>query len=61
MSGLELIKLSRETAPDLKTILVSGTVTEDYVSTSGVRPDRFIAKPYNVQVLIGAVRELMGK
>lgn len=59
MSGIDLIKQSREHAPRLKTILLSGTVTEDYVQNSGVRPDRFIPKPYNVQVLISTVRDLM--
>jgi DNA-binding response OmpR family regulator len=59
MSGIDLIKQSRDHAPRLKTILLSGTVTEDYVTHSGVRPDRFIPKPYNVQVLISTVRDLL--
>lgn len=59
MSGIDLIAKCREHAPRLKTILLSGTVTEDYVKNAGIKPDRFIAKPYNVQVLISTVRDLL--
>lgn len=61
MDGLELIRRCREQQPDLKTILLSGTVTEDYVTNQDIAPDRFIAKPYNVRNLIKAVNELIGE
>ena len=60
MDGLELIRKCREQSPALKTILLSGTVTEDFVYNQAVIPDRFIPKPYNVQALIDAVNDLMG-
>ena len=50
----------RQHAPGLKTILLSGTVTDEYVQSQSVKPDRFIPKPYNVRVLISAVKELVG-
>lgn len=61
MDGLELIRRCREQDPALKTILLSGTVTAEFVEKQPVSPDRFIPKPYNVQVLIDAVNDLLDK
>jgi two-component system response regulator YesN len=59
MNGLELIHESKKLIPPLKTILISGTLQESFVKDQPVKPDRFLAKPYNVQGLIDAVRALL--
>jgi DNA-binding response OmpR family regulator len=61
MNGIELIRFCRETHPGVKTILLSGTVAEDYIQAQKTQPDRFIHKPYRADTLLRAVRELMGR
>ena len=59
MDGLALIRACRKLNPDQKIILVSGTVDESVFNGTGVRPDRFLAKPYQPAALTGMVRELL--
>ena len=59
MNGLELIEASREALPDLKTIMLSGTISESFVEQSDVRVSRFMAKPYQPPKLIGLVTEVL--
>src|SRR5215831_16869876 len=49
MSGMDLIRECRRLNPNQKTVLISGTVDEQVFSGAAVQPDRFIAKPYQVQ------------
>jgi DNA-binding NtrC family response regulator len=59
MNGLELIEHFKTALPSLKTILMSGTITDEFVQKCPVRPDRFIPKPYSADTLLNVVDELM--
>lgn len=60
MNGLDFIQECRKINPDQKTILVSGTVDESVYANVAIKPDRFLAKPYNPDDFVAAVRELAG-
>src|SRR3954465_2182269 len=45
MDGLALIRACRRLNPNQKIILVSGTVDESVFNGTGIKPDRFLAKP----------------
>jgi len=59
MNGLALIRACRRLHPDQKIILVSGTVDESVFNGTGVRPDRFLAKPYLPADLTHMVQDLL--
>jgi len=59
MTGLDLIRSCRQLNPGQKAILVSGTVDETIYENSRVKPDRFLAKPYQSRQLIALVRSLL--
>ena len=59
LNGLELIDKCRQHLPHLKTILVSGTFEESFLNGQPIKPDRFLGKPYESDILIGIVRELL--
>jgi DNA-binding NtrC family response regulator len=59
MNGLELIEEFRKQVKDLRTILLSGTITDDFVRKCPTKPDRFIPKPYGADALLDTVDELM--
>jgi CheY-like chemotaxis protein len=61
MNGLALIRACRRLHPGQKVILVSGTVDESVFNGTGVKPDRFLAKPYVPADLTQMVRELLKK
>lgn len=60
MSGMDLIRECRRLHPTQKIILLSGTVDESiYASAPApVRPDRFLAKPYQVSDFVTMVQSL---
>lgn len=58
MNGLDLARECRRLHPGQKIILVSGTVDEAVYALSEVKPDRFVAKPYNVDRFIATVKKL---
>ena len=60
MSGIELIEECKKAVPGLKTILLSGTITDEFVQKCPVQPDRFIPKPYAADTLLDTVDELIG-
>ncbi len=60
LNGLEVIRECRKLNPRQKTILVSGTVDEGVYANSAIKPDFFIAKPYNTDELVATVRALAG-
>lgn len=60
MNGLDLIKECRKIHPDQKTFLISGTVDESIYANVEIKPNRFLAKPYDPDVFVAAVRELAG-
>jgi DNA-binding NtrC family response regulator len=60
MNGLELIEEFQKVVANLRTILLSGTITNEFIKACQVQPDRFIPKPYASDTLLRAIDELMG-
>jgi DNA-binding NtrC family response regulator len=58
MTGLELIEGCKAYHPDLRTILLSGTVNESQIIGEQIQPDLFIPKPYRVGAFVKSVIEL---
>jgi CheY-like chemotaxis protein len=58
MNGLDLIRECRRIQPRQKILLVSGTVNENVYDDAPVKPDRFLAKPYQSHDLIALVQSL---
>lgn len=59
MSGMDLIRECRRINPQQKTILVSGTVDGEVFAGAAVKPDEFVAKPYDVNKLVDMVRKMI--
>ena len=59
MNGMQLIEHCRKLVPAQKILLVSGTVGEDIFSHTPIRPDSFLAKPYQAEQLTSTVRDLL--
>ena len=59
MNGMELIEACRQIRPDQKTLLLSGTVGPDIYGDSPVRPDQFLAKPYQAKQLVDIVKAML--
>lgn len=60
MDGLQLVGECLRAKPDLKSILVSGTVQEEVVHRSPVQVDRFLRKPYLAQEFLEAIHSVLG-
>jgi CheY-like chemotaxis protein len=58
MSGLDLVRECRRINPRQKTILMSGTVNEEVYADAQSKPDRFLAKPYQIQDFVAAIQAL---
>ena len=58
MNGLDLVRDCKRVKPGQKIILVSGTVDENIYADSTAKPDRFLAKPYQVSDFVEAVKTL---
>ena len=61
MNGLELVRRCRSANPQIKTILVSGTVEECTVLCHPVKVNQFLSKPYQPQELLSLVRCLLAE
>ena len=59
MSGMDLIRECRRIHPGQKIILLSGTVDESVYSNAPSKPDRFLAKPYQVSDFVTLVQSLV--
>ncbi len=59
MNGMDLIRECKRLHPRQKTILLSGTVDESSYTDSPVKPDRFLAKPYQINKLVEVIRSLI--
>lgn len=59
MTGLELIEECKRWHPTLRTILLSGTVSESYVHKFATQPDYFMPKPYPVASFVRVVDETL--
>ena len=61
MNGMDLIRECKRLHPEQKTILLSGTVDEAIYSGSDVKPDHFLAKPYQINRLVDVIHSLIGR
>ena len=61
MNGMDLIRECKQLNPQQKTILLSGTVDEAIYSGSDVKPDRFLAKPYQINRLVEVIHSLIAE
>ena len=59
MNGMDLINECKRLHPEQRTILLSGTVDESIYMQSAVKPDRFLAKPYQISKLVEVIRSLL--
>ncbi len=59
MDGMALIRACRRLNPQQKILLISGTVDEAVFNGTSLRPDGFLAKPYQPAVLISVVQKLL--
>ena len=58
MSGMDLIRECRRIHPKQKIILLSGTVDENVYTQAEAKPDRFLAKPYQVSDFVTLIQSL---
>jgi CheY-like chemotaxis protein len=58
MNGMDLVRECRRINPRQKIMLLSGTVDESVYDDDPVKPDCFIAKPYQVREFIESVKSL---
>jgi DNA-binding response OmpR family regulator len=61
MDGMQLVERFRRVDPELKILLVSGTVGEEIYRSTLTKPDKFLPKPYQAHELIAAVRSLLDR
>jgi CheY-like chemotaxis protein len=59
MDGLGLIEACRRLEPLQKVLLISGTVGPEITDQARVKPDRFLAKPYQAKQLIELVQSML--
>lgn len=59
MTGMDLIRECRRLNPRQKLILISGTVDEHVFADAAIKPDFFVAKPYQIQEFVDCVRTLI--
>lgn len=58
MSGLDLVHECKRINPGQKILLMSGTVDEGIYADLPHKPDRFLAKPYQVHEFMESVQQL---
>ncbi len=58
MNGLDLMRECRRINPRQKIILLSGTVDERIYADAPDKPDRFLAKPYQIPDFVESIRKL---
>ena len=59
MNGLQLIELSHQINPALRTVLLSGTIDSTFIAEHPAKVDRFLGKPYLPPQLKSTVGELL--
>ena len=59
MDGLSLIDACRRIHPQQKTLLISGTVGPEIALQAQIKPDRFLAKPYQAKELAEVVQAML--
>jgi CheY-like chemotaxis protein len=58
MSGLDLVRECKRINPRQKIILLSGTVDENIFANAQIKPDRFLAKPYQIRDFVESIQAL---
>lgn len=58
MNGLDLVRECKCRNPRQKMMLLSGTVDENIYAGQPAKPDRFLAKPYQVREFVELVQKL---
>ena len=58
MSGMDLVRECKRVNPKQKIMLLSGTVDEHIYADDPAKPDRFLAKPYQVNEFIESIQKL---
>lgn len=61
MTGMDLISQCKRLQPNQKILLVSGTIGEEVFAQSPIKPDRFLAKPYEIKLLTQTIRSMIGE
>jgi len=61
MNGLELLEKCKAHRPDVKCVLISGTVGAEVVFEAPTKMDRFITKPYQPEALLELVRRVLAE
>ena len=59
VNGLELIEQTKKLHPKLRTIIVSGVTTEGMMRFAPIKPDRFLAKPFQSKSLLDLVQSVL--
>lgn len=59
MTGLDLIRECRRINPRQKIIMLSGTVDESVYRGTSIKPDRFLAKPYQARELLRVLQSVL--
>ena len=59
MSGLDLVRECKRINPRQKIILLSGTVDENIFANAQIKPDRFLAKPYQIPEFVELIQTLV--
>jgi CheY-like chemotaxis protein len=58
MNGLDVVRECKRINPRQKILLVSGTVDETIYADAPEKPDRFLAKPYQIRDFVETVQSL---
>ncbi len=58
ITGSQLMDHCRDLKPDLKVLMVTGTIEEDIILNSPRKPDGFLPKPYQARELTALVQRL---
>jgi CheY-like chemotaxis protein len=58
INGLDVVRECKRINPKQKILLLSGTVDENIYANTPEKPDRFLAKPYQIRDFIETVQSL---
>lgn len=58
MNGMDLVRECKRLNPRQKTILMSGTVDEGVFADAQIKPDYFLAKPYQINDFVNVIQTL---
>jgi len=61
LNGMDLVRQCKQLQPGQKVILISGTVAQEVFQDAPVKPDRFLAKPYEARQLSEMVKAVLAE